>query len=121
MPDRSEEWTLGTLKEHFDERFASAERAVTAALAGSEKAILKAEASADKRAEAANEIRAAMLDQQKTFATREALSAIDKRTDDLADLLKTLTGKSEAFNRMATVVIALAAVGVSAFAIFFKR
>lgn len=136
-------WTLETLKEYVTERFNSSEKAVSAALAAvekgnaaamasAEKAILKAEASADKRAEASNEIRAAMMDQQKTFATREetglkftaieqrqteAMAAFDKRLDDVADVARGQANKADAFTKLATVGIALAAVGVSVFAL----
>lgn len=75
-------WTLATLKKHFDDlrnadkeaittALSAAEKAVAAAMAASEKAILKAETAADKRAEASNEIRAAMVDQQKFFSNKD--------------------------------------------------
>ncbi len=81
-------WTLATLKEHFDAlraadreavatALAAAEKAVAAAMAASEKAILKAENAADKRAEASNEIRGAMVD-----AIQKG-----KSVSDLGDLL----------------------------------
>lgn len=76
-------WTLVTLHAHWEAlRLAdkeavktaldAAEKAVAAAMAASEKAILKAETASDKRAEAANEIRAAMVDQQRNFADKES-------------------------------------------------
>lgn len=52
--------------------FSAADRAVSAAMAASEKAVLKAENAAEKRAEASNEIRAAMIDQQSKFADKNA-------------------------------------------------
>lgn len=79
------------------ERFSSSEKAVTtamtaqekaisAAMAASEKAILKAEAAAEKRSEASNEIRAAMIDQQKNFAdkaqTEFRFGALDQRLEE---------------------------------------
>ena len=78
----SETWTLETLHTHWtamraadkeavSTALAAAEKAVNAALIASEKAILKAENAGDKRAEASNEIRAAMIDQQKNFANKE--------------------------------------------------
>lgn len=62
------------------------EKAISAAMAASEKAILKAEAAAEKRSEASNEIRAAMIDQQKNFAdkaqTEFRFGALDQRLDE---------------------------------------
>src|ERR1700688_482385 len=55
-------------KEAVTAALAAAEKAISAAMTASEKAILKAEAAAEKRSEASNEIRAAMIDQQKLFA-----------------------------------------------------
>lgn len=52
--------------------FEAADKAVQAAMAASEKAVLKAENAAEKRAEASNEIRAAMIDQQSKFADKNA-------------------------------------------------
>lgn len=92
IPFSQQAWTLDTLKVHFDsriedlrryfadniqtmeqtnrDRFTAAEKAVTTAMAASEKAVLKAENAAEKRAEASNEIRAAMVDQQGNFADK---------------------------------------------------
>lgn len=75
-------WTLDTLKAYFealrdadkkavDAALAAAEKAVAAAMAASEKAISKAETAATARADASNEIRAAMIDQQAHFARKE--------------------------------------------------
>lgn len=62
------------------------EKAISAAMAASEKAILKAEAAAEKRSEASNEIRAAMIDQQKNFAdkaqTEFRFGALDQRLEE---------------------------------------
>lgn len=52
--------------------FSAADKAVQAALSSSKEAVLKAEAAAEKRAEASNEIRAAMIDQQSKFADKNA-------------------------------------------------
>jgi len=92
-------WTLETLKEHFDAlrtadkdavttALSAAEKAVAAAMAASEKAILKAENAADKRAEASNEIRAAMVDQQKNFSNKEQTDMRLKMLEDAMALGK---------------------------------
>lgn len=69
--------------------FIAADKAVQAAMAASEKAVLKAENAAEKRAEASNEIRAAMVDQQRTFADRNGtdmqFKALSERTTEIKD------------------------------------
>jgi hypothetical protein len=125
-------WTLDTLEEYLTsklqavealsneretvnkERFATSEKAVTTAMAAqekaigaamtaSEKAILKAEAAAEKRSEASNEIRAAMIDQQKNFAdkaqTEYRFGALDQRLEESSKLIgKRLDGIDLAFS-----------------------
>ena len=121
-------WTLETLKEHFDAlraadreavstALAAAEKAVAAAMAASEKAILKAENAADKRAEASNEIRGAMVDAQKSFADKAETERRLKNLEDkaIADAGRTI-GASQLWAMAAAVVVAVAAV----VAIIFK-
>jgi len=91
----------------INERFAAAEKAVNAALsaareainaamAASEKAILKAESAADKRAEASNEIRAAMMDQQKNFADKvQSDFRFDAANQKITDLDKVFSKRIE--------------------------
>lgn len=71
--------------------FSAADKAVQAAMAASEKAVLKAEMAAEKRAEASNEIRAAMVDQQSNFAdkgsTEMQFTSQDKRITELKEVL----------------------------------
>jgi hypothetical protein len=109
-------WTIETLKEHFDVRIAALQDAVSAALSASDKAINKAEGAAEKRADASNEIRQAMLDQQKTFASREALDALDKRMD-------LLDGRSQGVGISATVIgwIVMASIAGAAVAAAFLK
>jgi hypothetical protein len=75
-----------SLREHFDEKFAAADRAVSAALAAqekataaafvaSEKAISKADVNAEKWRENANEWRSSMLDRENKFAQRAEMEA----------------------------------------------
>lgn len=91
-------WTLGSLKAHYDailrerdrryeQRFADAETATRAALAAAEKAVTKAEASADKRFEGVNEFRQALSDQTATFITRtEALALTERNAERVQEL-----------------------------------
>ena len=121
-------WTLETLKEHFDALRAAdkdaldkalnaAEKAVAAAMAASEKAILKAETAADKRAEASNEIRGAMVDAQKNFADKAETERRLKHLEDkdIADASKTI-GVGQLWAMIGAVVVAVAAI----MAIIFK-
>jgi hypothetical protein len=81
------EWTVDTLKEHVDVRFAAAEKAVDAALASSKEAVVKAEKAAEKRFDAANEFRGQLSDQAATFMPRleseQRMAQFVKDIDDL--------------------------------------
>src|SRR5678816_4366067 len=66
-------WTVETLKEHFEQRFADQKEAVAAALAAAEKAVGKAEANAEKWRENANEWRGSMMDREVKFASKEQI------------------------------------------------
>lgn len=114
--------------------FIAADKAVNAAMAASEKAVLKAENAAEKRAEASNEIRAAMIDQQAKFADKnatetefnahtqritelkEALSArLDKIDLLLATGLAKDEGKGAAMSQTTAIIFSiLGAIGVAA-------
>lgn len=72
----------------------SADKAVQAAMAASEKAVLKAEMAAEKRAEASNEIRAAMIDQQSKFADKNATETqFDAHAVRITELKEMLTAR----------------------------
>lgn len=97
-------------KESVTTAMIAAEKAIAAAMTASEKAILKAETAAEKRSEASNEIRAAMIDQQKNFADKvqtefrfnsteqrleEYKNMLSKRLDGIDLALSTSGGKSQ--------------------------
>jgi len=69
MADASE-WTIATLKEHFDVRFEAQGKAVDAALAAAKEAVTKAEIASEKRFESINEFRGTLADQQRTLMPR---------------------------------------------------
>lgn len=74
--------------------FTAADKAVQAAMAASEKAVLKAENAAEKRAEASNEIRAAMIDQQSKFADKNATETqFDAHAVRITELKEVLTAR----------------------------
>jgi hypothetical protein len=164
-------WTLDTLEKHFSsklasfvelmnerdarntERFSAADKAVAAALAAmeksngaalvsSEKAILKAEVSQEKHNLASNEIRSAMMDQQKHLANKTEtdfrFAAIEQRLDDFKSTvigqlgkidrsLTEISGKSQGIGisgafvvQLVTTMAALAAV-VGFIMLFLKQ
>jgi len=129
----AEGWTLETLKEHLTAKIdglekyttdlsAAAKEAISAAMTASEKAILKAEVSADKRAEASNEIRAAMIDQQKFFANREQtefrLGAIDIKLGELERTIAASGGKAQGFSSLAGIISQVIAAVVGGVAVY---
>jgi chromosome segregation ATPase len=113
-------------KEAVTAALAAAEKAISAAMIASEKAILKAESAAEKRAEASNEIRAAMIDQQKLFADKaqtdyrfssfeqrieESKSSLNKRLDGVDNALAVYSGKSTGTsNSMAFIFSSISAI-----------
>ncbi len=94
MSDKETGWTVDTLYEHFtklldlkeerdSERFRTQREMTNMALNASDRAVNKAEAAAEKRFEAGNEIKGAMLNQQATFIPRtEAQLSIDAIRDE---------------------------------------
>lgn len=93
------------------DRFTSAEKAVYAALAASDKAIsaamlaskeaiMKAEAAADKRYDSLNELRSAMLDQQKNFAPATGTEFQFKSLGDrVTELKEALVGRIDSCDK----------------------
>jgi len=75
---------------------------INLSMAASEKAIQKAELAMDKRMEGANEIRAAMLDQQKNFADKEKT---DFRLHALEKYIDTTGGKSQGIGFSVAVIV----------------
>ena len=122
------DWTIETLKEHFDAlrtadkeavatALAAAEKAVTAALTASEKAILKAEGAADKRAEASNEIRGAMVDAQKNFADK---AETERRLKSLEDARIAASSKTIGANQLWAMAAGIVLVVVAVMGLIFK-
>lgn len=111
-------------KESVATAMTAAEKAIAAAMTASEKAILKAEAAAEKRSEASNEIRAAMIDQQKNFADKpqtefrfgaweqrldETNKVLTKRLDGIDLALSATFGKTQGFGMSAAIVVQIIA------------
>lgn len=122
---RTKGWTLDTLKEYFDTRLDAQKDAIAIALTAAEKATTKAEAAADKRAEASNEIRQAMIDQQAGFATKETADSLSKRLDLMEKMAAASAGKSQGAGSLASAAAqvltglgVLAAIGLGLFSAF---
>jgi len=73
---------------------AAAEKAVAAALSAAKEAVTKAEAAQSKRDDASNEIRGAMVDQQKNFASSEKVDGLGARITALESQQAAASGKS---------------------------
>jgi hypothetical protein len=84
---------------------AAAEKAVAAALSAAKEAVTKAEAAQSKRDDASNEIRGAMVDQQKNFASAEKVDAAIARIGRLENQQATMGGK---YQGIALVVLGIA-------------
>lgn len=105
------DWTFSTLKKHFDalrqadkeaidKALAAAEKAVTAALTAAKEAVLKAENAAEKRFEASNEIRGAMMDAQKNFPNVAQFEALKEQVNRLELVVSGRAKKSEGFGQL---------------------
>ena len=107
----ADDWTIGTLKEYVDTRFRASETAIN-----------KAEDAATKRFEGLNELRAAMMDQQSNFASKESVAALNQRIDHLNNMIEGMIARSSGGGHMLTLMIAIAAVIVSVVVpVFFRR
>jgi len=118
-------WTFSTLYTHVMEISKAAKEGVSAAMAASEKAVLKAETANEKRFDSVNEFRQAMRDQQDTFAnkseTNMRLDDFGKRLDRIGSAIELSTGKA------AGLIMAMLGLGwavstaIALLAIFFRR
>jgi hypothetical protein len=81
------EWTVDTLKEHYDQRFTDVDKAVSFALAAVEKANAKSETAAEKRFELLNELRDGVV-------TTEQLESVKTLVNGLNDRMNRADGKS---------------------------
>jgi len=76
-----------TLREYVDVRFDAQQKAVEAALASADRAVVKAETAADKRFDSVNEFRKTLTDETQTFVPRaeygQAYKALEDKVADL--------------------------------------
>lgn len=97
------EWTVDTLKAHFDQRLADQEKAVDAALAAAKEATQKAESAAERRFDALNEMRAMVNDQAALYLTRNEYEAkhegLVQKVDTLQKVGAAGEGHDEGLNK----------------------
>ena len=127
---------FATSKEAVTSALAAAEKAIQAAMQASEKAIIKAELAAEKRSEASNEIRAAMMDQQKTFAEKsqtefrlstiegrvnENSAMLNKRIENIDSIVAAMGGRTQGVGASTGVMsqVIMAVIAVAAIAVAF--
>lgn len=77
------DWTVETLKLHFEALLDQRDKQIALALSAAEKAVTKAEAATEKRFDSVNEFRQTLTDQNKTFASAERVDGIMQRLDKI--------------------------------------
>jgi cephalosporin-C deacetylase-like acetyl esterase len=103
------EWTVDTLKEYLDKLRETDQASIKTALD-----------SANKRADQSNEIRGAMVDQQKTLATVVAHNALADRVGKLENLQAADSGKSAGIGLVWGGAIAIIVAGTTVAAFIFR-
>jgi hypothetical protein len=85
--------TLISLREYVDIRFDAQEKAVNAALAAADRAVAKAESSAERRFESVNEFRSTLADSARLLMPR---SETEQSLKSLSDKIDSLTARYNA-------------------------
>lgn len=88
-----------------EQRFQANKEAINAALLAAEKAVVKAEAAAEKRFEGTNEFRAQLDDQAKTFASNEKVDLLVDRINRMETAQSMQAGRSSGASATAAYVI----------------
>ena len=137
------EWTIDTLREHFDDKAASVEKkfdealtlrdqALKSAYESQRVALEKAEQTLEKRFDSVNEFRESLSDQQRTFIPRKEVEVlfaalgdrIDRNVAELVALRETVieaAGRKNATSEYIAYFIALVAVIASVVIYLLKR
>src|SRR6185369_7258440 len=122
MGREDSQWTVETLKAHYDQRFIAQEQAVkdaltaqkeaAAALAASEKAVAVAETNAEKWRASANEWRGAMNDRERTLMPRtEAEQASRSNTEKITFLASRIDKNEGRTNGLLMIFAIIASLG----------
>jgi hypothetical protein len=103
------------MDKRYDQQFAAQEKAVGAALAAAEKAVLVAEQNSEKWRSNANEWRGAMDDREEKFVLKEQLNptmhSMQKEVDELKTFKNLSTGKTIGLDKMWGYLVAAAGSG----------
>jgi phage I-like protein len=87
-----------TLREYVDVRFDAQQKAVEAALASADRAVVKAETASDKRFDSVNEFRKSLSDETATFLPRaeylQSSKATDEKVQELTSRIAALENRS---------------------------
>ena len=106
LNNSNDSWNVSTLKEHTEDllsemdkrneqRFTASEKAINAALAAADRAVMKAETAAEKRFESVNEFRGTLSDQQRSLMPRSEADVEFRAMRQIIDDLKTRMDKNE--------------------------
>jgi hypothetical protein len=106
------EWTVETLKEHFEKILEEKDRALAAALIAVKEENRKTEIAAEKRFELLNELRSGV-------ATKEQLEALEKVVDDLKTSRDTGAGKGLGLSQGWSILIGAIGVIATVLSIFY--
>jgi len=104
-------WTFATLYKHVMMLSEASKEAINAAITAAQKAVDKAEAAQQLRNDAQNEWRAAMKDQQATFADKEQT---ERRLNNLEVLMASRAGERQGIGVSAGVVVQIIASAAAA-------
>lgn len=91
----AEDWSIGTLKEHFEKILAEKDKAINIALAAAKEAVGVAEKNAEKWRDNANEWRGAMVDREAKFMARSEFLAYKESAEKALALEKSRGDKGE--------------------------
>lgn len=110
----AENWTIETLKEHFEALRAADQRAVQTALEAVERAISKADSATEKRFDGVNEFRQTLSDQAATLMPRAEtialISNLQAQVDRLEKVAATNAGREGISTRW---IVGLVGVGTA--------
>src|SRR5687768_1606372 len=94
------DWTVDTLKEHFERLLIEKDKALNAALIAVKEENRKTEVAAEKRFELLNELRSGV-------ATKDQLHALEKSVDDLKSSSDRVEGKSSGYAQFIGWILAI--------------
>jgi hypothetical protein len=114
------QWTISTLKEHYDYVLNVRDEKIDQKFASLELAVLKAEQATEKRFESVNEFRAQLADQGRTFVPRNEYENGQKDQSNMIDDLKVRIDKMENMKSGGNVVWAYVLAGVSLIVAMFS-